>query len=144
MSYPVWPSSLPRPERDTWSAVPQDARQKRRSDAGPKGYGRRFSSAARTVRLSMLLSRDEKGAFERFFREDIAQGAGLFWMPDPTTEGWPLLTSEGQPLLISGGAQDGMPILMAGRWLVTIGDELPSEAVVGVRFRLSFSVEVMP
>lgn len=68
----------------------------------------------------------------------------LFWMPDPTTDGWPLLTSDGKPMLIAGGPQDGLPILMAGRWLVTFGKNLPAETVIGVDFRMSFGVEVMP
>lgn len=144
MSYPVWPSELPHPERNTWSAAPQDARRKRGADTGPKGYGRRFSSTSRTVRLSVLLTRDLKGVFERFFYEEIAQGVGLFWMPDVTTDGWGLKSSDGEAILISGGPQDGQPILLSRMWLVTMGDELPAETVVGVEFRYTFSIEVMP
>lgn len=140
MTYPVWPESLPRPERSSWQANRQDGRLKRRSDAGPTSYRRRFSSTARPVSLSVLLSRDQKAIFENFYVEEIAEGAGLFWMPDPTTDAWPLLTDEGPSLL----TDDGTPILLGEQWLVTMGDTLPSEAVIGVEFRISFSVEVMP
>lgn len=144
MSYPLWPARLPRPERNTWSAVPQDGRLKRRSDAGPPGYKGRFSSRGRTVNLSVVLDRSQCAVFDLFFEETTAGGSRLFWMSDPTTHGWQLLTSDGQPLLIAGGASDGLPILLARQWLVTFGDNLPTETVVGVEFRKTFSVEVMP
>jgi len=144
MSYPVWPSALPRPERNTWSAVPQDARQKRRSEAGPPGYRRRFSSASTSVSLSIVVDRNGNAIFENFFKQTVSLGAGLFWMPDPTTDGWPLYASDGRPLLISGGPNDGKPILLSRQWLVTFGDQLPNETIIGVEFRRSFTVEVMP
>ena len=140
MSYPVWPTQLPRPERSTWGVQPQDTRLKRRSDAGPAGYRRRFSSASRTVNLSIVVDRNGKAIFDNFFRDEATQGAGLFWMPDPTTDGWALKTDDGQQIL----TDDGTPILLSEQWLVTIGEALPSEAVVGIEFRISFSVEVMP
>lgn len=140
MTYPVWPETLPRPERSSWQASRQDARLKRRSDAGPSSYRRRFSSASRPVSLSVILDRDQKAIFDNFYVEEIAEGAGLFWMPDPTTDGWPLLTDEGSALL----TDDGVPILLGETWLVTMGDNLPAETVIGIEFRISFSVEVMP
>lgn len=140
MSYPNWPEVLPRPERNSWQTSPQDARQKRRSDAGPVSYRRRFSSASRSVSLSVILDRDQKAVFDNFYVEDIALGARLFWMPDPTTDGWPLLTDDGSALL----TDEGTPILLGETWLVTMGDNLPTETVIGVEFRISFSVEVMP
>ncbi len=136
----VWPPALPRPERTTWQSVPQDARQKRRSDAGPTSYRRRFSSASKTVSMSIVLDRNQKELFDRFFHHDTKEGSLLFWMPDPTTHGWALGTSDGAPLMTS----DGHPIVMARRWLVTFGANLPTETVQGTEFRKSFSVEVMP
>lgn len=135
-----WPSDLPRPERSTWQLTPQDARRKTQSEAGPPRYRRRFSSAAKMVTLSVILSRNGKAIFDRFFHEDCAEGAHLFYMPDPTTEGWPLLAANGSPLLTS----DGAPILLGGRWLCAWGDQLPTETVQGVEFKKTFSVVVMP
>lgn len=140
MTYPIWPETLPRPERASWQATRQDGRLKRRADTGPTTYRRRFSSASRSVSLSVMLDRDQKAIFENFYIEEIAEGATLFWMPDPTTDGWPLLTDEGLPMLTDAG----VPILLGETWLVTMGDNLPAETVIGIEFRISFSVEVMP
>ncbi len=136
----IWPADLPRPERPTWQLTPQDARRKTQSEAGPPRYRRRFSSAAKMVTLSVILSRNGKAIFDRFFHEDCSEGARLFYMPDPTTEGWPLLAADGTPLLTSGGA----PILMGGRWLCAWGDQMPAETVQGVEFKKTFSIVVMP
>ncbi len=57
MSYPVWPSDLPNPERAGYQATPQDARRQRRSDAGPVSFSRRFSSASTSVTMSIVVSR---------------------------------------------------------------------------------------
>lgn len=144
MTVPSWPAELPRPERSSWSAQPQDARLKRRSDAGPPGWRRRFSSAARLVSLSVFLSRDQKAVFDTFLAYTTGGGAVPFWMPDPTTDGWPLLSSDGTPLLVSGGPDDGKPILLGAQWLCTFGDQLPVESIAGVNFRMNFSVVVLP
>ncbi len=136
----IWPDSLPLPERDTWQLQPQDARRKRQSDAGPPAYRRRFSSVARTVTLSLLLSRDQKAVFDTFFHGDCAEGSHLFTMPDPTTDGWPVLSSDGEALL----AAPGVPLLLSARWLCAWGDATPTETLVGIEFRKSFSVVVMP
>lgn len=137
---PAWPSELPNPERNTWQKTPQEARLKRRTDAGPPGYRRRFSSVAKLVNLSILVDRNGKAVFDNFHDLATAYGAKPFVMPDPTTDGWALLKSDGAPLLTHAG----VPILLSARWLVQFGDQLPAETIVGNRFRISFSVAVMP
>lgn len=136
----IWPVDLPRPERATWQLTSQDARRKTQSESGPARYRRRFSSAAKMITLSVILSRNEKAIFDRFFHGDCAEGARLFYMPDPTTEGWRLLASDGSPLVMS----DGTPILMGSRWLCAWGDQLPAETLQGIEFKKTFSVVVMP
>lgn len=135
-----WPTELPRPERSSWQLTPQDARRKRQADAGPPGYRRRFSSVAKLVSLSVLVSRNDRAIFDRFYHQDCREGTELFWMPDPTTEGWPMLSADGQPMLTA----DGQPMLLSAQWLCAWGDTLPEESIVGVEFRKSFSVVVMP
>ncbi|SLN37956.1 hypothetical protein AQS8620_01416 [Aquimixticola soesokkakensis] len=137
----TWPPTLPKPERKTWQVTPQDARAKRQADAGPPSFRRRFSSVSKTVNLSLVLTRNGKAIFDRFFHEDCAEGTHLFWMPDPTTDGWPLLATDGRPLLTAEGA----PILLAAQWLCSFGEQVPVETVEGqVEFRKTFSVVVMP
>lgn len=140
MSYPSWPSQLPRPERSSWQSMPQEARLQRQSDAGPPSWRRRFSSWSETKTLSVVLTRSEKGIFDTFYRETVSAGARLFWMPDPTTDGWPLLTDDGQPIYLP----DGQPLLAAAQWLCSFGDQLPTETLVGLEFRKTFNVVVMP
>lgn len=136
----VWPSELPRPERDSWQKQSQEARRKTQADVGPPRYRRRFSGVPKLVTLSVLLNRNQCAIFDKFFEEECSQGALRFWMPDPATDGWTLLASDGRPLLTT----DGQPILLAKRWLCAWGDQLPVETVVGIEFRKSFSIVVLP
>ena len=136
----TWPSTLPRPERSSWQLTSQDARRKRQSDAGPPAYRRRFSSVSKLVTLSLVLTRNQRQVFDQFFHDHCDEGSRLFYMPDPTTEGWPLLASDGRPLLVS----PGVPLLLSGRWLCSWGDQVPTETVQGREFRKAFGVVVMP
>lgn len=141
MTIPAWPLELPRPNRSGWSAQMQDGRQHRATSGGPPGYRRRFSSSARLVGLEIDVSRREKGVFDKFFIEQTASGTTPFTMPDPTTDGWALLDESGHPLLDG----DGSPILTSAIWLCLFGEAMPVEViVVGLRFRIAFSVAVMP
>lgn len=136
-----WPAELPRPERDSWQVQRQDARRKRAPEVGAPGYRRRFSGVGQSVTLSLLLSRAQREVFDHFWTVDCAEGTGLFRMPDPTTDGWPVLASDGTPLLGPGGA----PVLMSRLWLCAWGDAPPVQTIFGqVEFRLSFSVVVIP
>lgn len=140
MTVPSWPSTLPRPERNTWQETPMEARLKRNPEAGPPGYRRRFSGVPEAVSLSILVDRNNKAVFDNFRKDLTKQGSLPFWMPDATTDGIPLLTPTGAPLLTGAGE----PILMSARWLCLFGEQLPASTIVGVEFRISFSVMVMP
>lgn len=137
---PNWPTDLPRPMRQGYQSSPMEARLKRRAEAGFPGYRRRFSSVAEIVMLTLDVSRNERAIFDKFHRETSKFGSKTFYMPDPTTDGWALLTSEGGQLLASNGA----PLLLSARWLCMFGDTQPATTVVGVRFRIAFDVAVMP
>lgn len=140
MSVPIWPSELPRPTRSDFSATSQEARIAKQADTGPPGYRPRFSSVARPISLAVILSRSQKGRFDRFYIEEIKRGAAVFWMPDPVTDGWPMLTAQGEPVLTA----DGRPVLVAAQWLCLMGPP-PVETIYGqVEFKISFQVDVLP
>lgn len=141
MTIQTWPTELPRPERKTWQRTTQDTRRQRKPEAGVLGSRRGLSKSPLVVTLSVVLDRNQKAIFDTFFEQDCANGSALFWMPDPTTDGWPLLMSDGTPLLTS----DGEPLLLAAQWLCLWGDTFPVETIEGqVEFRKTFDIKVVP
>lgn len=140
MTVLTWPSELPRPLRDRYQAQATDPRLKRAQDAPIPGYRKQYSQVAQGVQLSLVLSRAQKAVFDSFYRDACGFGTTPFRMPDPVTDGWPLLHETGVPLLY----EDGTPILMSAQWLCIFGDEPPSETLRGMTFTKSFSVWVMP
>lgn len=140
MSVAEWPSTLPAPERRTWQKMPMDARLKRRNDSGAPGYRLRFSGVPQLINMSILVKRQGKAVFDEFFEVTTRCGSLPFWMPDWTTEGWPMTDTDGNPLFDG----EGNPLLMSGRWLCLFGDTMPAETIEGIEFRKTFSVVVMP
>ena len=136
----TWPTELDRPERDSWQASFMDPRSRRSGQTGAPRYGRRFSAVPKLVSLSLVCSRSQKGIFDRFFVTDTKFGSCLFWMPDPTTDGWAMLDEEFRPLL----DENFRPLLLSAQWLCTFGEEMPTETVQGRDFRISFRVAVLP
>ena len=138
-----WPATLPPPQRNSWQILPQEARRKRQSDAGPPGYRRRFSSVAKSVSLTVKLTHSQRAVFDRFFHETCREGAVRFWMPDPSNEGWSLTTESGVQLFVDTEMQE--PLMLNERWLCAWGDQLPAESIVDqVKFLKSFQVWVLP
>ncbi|WP_435656046.1 hypothetical protein [Brucella pituitosa] len=140
MAVASWPTELPRPNREGYQGSPGEGRLKKRNEAGPPGYRRRTSSIPKYVSMTLDVSRDQLARFDRFYEEEVAHGSLPFLMPDPTTTGWPLLTTDGHVLT----DHLGRPLLLEKTWLCLFGDTLPSQTVSGVRFRLSFQIVVMP
>ncbi|MBR9841216.1 MAG: hypothetical protein GYB50_25540, partial [Rhodobacteraceae bacterium] len=91
MTVLTWPSDLPRPLRDRYQAQATDPRLKRSQDAPIPGYRKQYSQVAQGVQLSLVLSRSQKAVFDNFYRDACGFGTTPFWMPDPVTDGWPLL-----------------------------------------------------
>jgi hypothetical protein len=137
---PVWPAEIPRPQRSSWQLQYTDPRLQRKVDTGLPGHRRRWSNVARQVSMTVKLTRSEKASFETFFEDDLNHGVRPFFMPDPTTDGWQMLTSDGVPLL----TDSGVPLLLSASWLCVFGEDMPSEAIEGTRFQISFSIWVMP
>ncbi|MET1410699.1 hypothetical protein ABVF61_00425 [Roseibium sp. HPY-6] len=137
---PVWPAELPKPQRSSFQKQLQDPRIKKRAETGPPGYKRRFSSVSTLVSLSIKINREQLAVFETFHEVDTQMGALPFLMPDPITDGWPLLAPDGNALL----APDDEPILIAAHWLVLFGENMPAISKPGLQFVVTFPVSVMP
>jgi len=137
---PVWPAELPKPQRSGFQKQLQDPRVRKRAETGTPGYKRRFSSVGELVSLSIKISREELAIFEKFHREETQFGALPFLMPDPVTDGWPLLAPDGNALL----TPDDEPLLIAAHWLVLFGDNMPVTSKPGLQFVVTFPVTVMP
>lgn len=140
MTVPVWPADLPRPNRQGYGEQYIDPRRPKSGETGPPGKRLGALRAARTVAMTLRLERSEWAVFERFFETDINYGSLPFWMPAPTSDGWPLLTPDGVPLL----APDDTPLLMSATWLCLMGDDMPKSVPAGVQFHVSFTVTVLP
>jgi hypothetical protein len=140
MSIPIWPIEIPKPTRQGYSAQNQDPRLRKNADTGPTGYRRRWSSVARTVNLTVIVSRSGKATFDRFYNDTTAHGHKPFYLPDPVTDGWSLFSDNNVQLL----TDDDRPITLAAQWLCLFGDSTPTETIKGLEFVISFSVEVMP
>lgn len=139
MTVATWPDTLPHPRRKGYSEQYIDARRDKSGETGPPGVRLGWPGAARTVAMTLRLARAQKAVFERFFEDDIKLGSKPFWMPAPTSDGWPLLTPDGAPLLLPSGA----PVLVSSTWLCLIG-EVPTSVPAGVQFHVSFTVTVLP
>ncbi|APE43659.1 hypothetical protein BOO69_09705 [Sulfitobacter alexandrii] len=139
MTLPLWPAALPDPLRAAYLSQRQDIRLRRAAN-GPPSFRRRYSSNAELVTLGIEVTRTGKALFDQFYDLDTRQGTLPFKMPDPATDGRPLLTEGGLPLLTETGA----PILVSASWLCVFGEPVPSERIVGGRFEITFNVAVMP
>lgn len=139
MSIPVWPSDLPKPLRAGYQRDRQDIRVRKRGN-GPQGYRRKYSAAVEILSLSFELTRSQKAVLDNFYSHATSDGALPFYMPDPATDGWAMLSSSREQMLMP----DGTPLLIAKRMLCQFSDNLPSERFVRDLFEVSFSVEVLP
>lgn len=141
MTLPSYPSELPPPRQQDYQLASGDGRTVSREDAGPPNVRRRFSAVANMVAFSTLLDRSELARFDRFYTEDTKQGTLPFLIPDPGTDGWPLLDDEGTPLL----TDDGTAILAAATWVCLFGAQLPvRRAAGGLFWEVSFQLSVLP
>lgn len=137
----TWPADLDPPERDSWGRQPDDARMLRSAEGRPSRYGRRMSAVSTRVQMAIVCSSSQRAVFWRFFERETRGGSLLFWMPDRSRDGWPLMTPSGAPLLTPAGA----PLLNSARWLCLFGREMPQENSANqVEWRIAFAVEVLP
>lgn len=140
MTLPIWPATLPRPERQTFRLTPQDVRKKRNNEAGPPTYRRRQSGFALNVNLSLILTLRQRARFDAFYFDETASGSKPFYMPDPTRDGGLIATAD-DSLLITGA---GQTLAVSARWLCLFGETPPVETVLGIEFRKTITLHVLP
>ena len=135
-----WPSELDPPMRQGFEQAFGEGRLITRSEGGPPSLRGRFSSTPDIVALTLDLSRNELARFDRFWAEEIGRGALPFLMENPTTFGIHLADETGAWIC----DEAGNPILVYDVWICQIGTQLPARTVIGVRWRLSLRLAVMP
>lgn len=141
MALPVWPSSFPRPMLSGFGTVLPDGRQSTSMQAGPPRVRRRYSSAATIRQATMILDVNARQRFWRFWGDDTTGGSLPFLVPDWTLDGRPLATASGEILTTT----DGVPLLVSAWHLALFGtDQPPSEAPLGVQFRMTFTLSILP
>jgi hypothetical protein len=80
---PIWPSSLPAPERGGYTEQPASAVGRFVPDGGTASVRRKVSRAPRTMSLTWSLDAAQRAAFDAFVRGDAEDGALWFDWPHP-------------------------------------------------------------
>jgi len=138
---PSWPSELPRPRRDGYVSVLPDGRTSTKTEAGPPRVRRRFSAAVATRQMAIDVTADQRLRFWRFWREETVGGSLPFLVPDWTVDGVTITTEGGADLTDANGA----PLLVAAVDVAMFAtSQPPSEAPIGVDWRITFQLSVMP
>lgn len=141
MTLSWYPDELPRPRRDGYSRTLADGRQATKNESGPPRVRRRFSSAAAAMQMVVDLTVDQRMRFFRFWEEDTVLGSKPFWMPDWTVAGIELGTEAGDVIT----DETGRPLVIEAVLLCMFGTEQPpAETVLGVDFRVSFQLAILP
>lgn len=139
MTVAVWPSTLPRPMRDGFSAGLADVRRFTPDEAGMPKARARFSAGAAPLAYPMEVDRDGVATLETFYSTTLKRGTLPFLMPDPTTDAWALRTAGAE---VTDEAAE--TLLAASWWLVMFGQGSPQYRVVGVRFRYALNLLILP
>lgn len=139
MALPRWPEELDPPLREGYAIARSENRLRRPLEQGPHRQRRKFSSVPTSVPMIIDVSRDHRARFDRFYDEQVVSGSLPFLIKDPTTHGLPIMIA-GVWLLDAAG----QVITMAAWQLARFGAPPPQATVIGVRYRIHFTIEVMP
>jgi len=136
---PVLPDELRYPMRQGYLFSRGEGRRMPSPDSGPPTPSPKRTLVADRVQLTLDLSRAERAIWDRFYIDEIKRGIWPFAMPDPETDGWPMLDDQYRPIL----NEAGVPILLTETWVAMIG-RTPSHTPSGVHNRVSFDLWIMP
>lgn len=141
MTYQTWPAELPRPLREGLSTETPDQRRVKATEIGPPETRDRRTLVPRRIAMQFVLSRAEFAILEAFYDDTIGRGASYFWMPDPITDGWPVLDEAFHQVW----DQDGMLVLVSALELCSWRGGRPSvRGLRGMKFIVPVAVDIMP
>lgn len=140
MTLAAFPAELSVHMRESLALRDGETRRLFQPEAAPLAPRSRYSSAAQSFTITLVLDRNELAIFDNFFAVTVRQGALPFLMADPYTDGWALLDADGEPFLTA----EGEPILLAATWVCLFGGGLPERRNMGGYFTVSFTLAVMP
>lgn len=140
MTIPQFPSSLRCMSRNNYSHQLGDDRRMTPADDGPARVRRQRSLSADTVQLLIDTNLAGRETFNRFYKETTKNGSVPFHMRDPVLDGVPIKLDTGEVLT----DENDQPILISAWWLCMFGEQKPTFTIEGVRWKINFSVMIMP
>lgn len=140
MSMPSWPVELKKPLADGFQQAREDNRRLLRAERGPPRVRRGSSKASEAVSVAFYLSHDQRARFDRFHIEETEEGALPFLVPAWGVDNHDLWTADGLNLL----THDDVPLLIASTWVCLFGQTMPSVVAMGVEWRISFDLVILP
>jgi hypothetical protein len=140
MSMPSWPVELKKPLSDGFQQAREDNRRIMRAERGPPRIRRGSSKAAEAVSVAFYCSHDQRARFDRFHIEETEEGALPFLVPAWGVDNHDLLTADGLNLL----THDDVPLLIASTWVCLFGQTMPSVVAMGLEWRVSFDLVILP
>lgn len=137
---PSWPAELSRPLADAFQRQRGENRRISQGDQGPPRVRRGMSKSVDTVQIALYLSYDQKARFYRFHDEETEEGALPFLMPGWAKQDQNLLTVDGLYLT----DENDVPLLLDDTWPCLFGQSRPNDVVMGVEWRVTFDVIILP
>jgi hypothetical protein len=124
MSMPSWPVELKKPLSDGFQQAREDNRRIMRAERGPPRIRRGSSKAAEAVSVAFYCSHDQRARFDRFHIEETEEGA--------------------LPFLVPAWGVDNHDLLIASTWVCLFGQTMPSVVAMGLEWRVSFDLVILP
>ena len=140
MTMPSWPSELLRPLVDGFQQGREDNRLIARADRGPPRVRRGMSKATEAVGVAFYCSADQRARFDRFHIDETELGALPFLVPGWGIDNHDRLAAEGLNLL----THEDVPLLIAATWVCLFGQTTPSVVPMGLEWRISFDLVILP
>lgn len=144
MSIAVWPQELPKPNRSGFAQQVPDRRRTSSPENGLPRYGSRWTLAAAPANLVVDLSLDQRRRLENFWSDETRGGALPFLMPQPGVDGFDLLISDAANTRARLTDASGQPFLISAWWMCLFDQSPISFSPIGLEWRTSFGIAVMP